>query len=232
MVHILVVDDEELFLDFICKALHKAGWEHVDRAGDGVSALARLASGHYALCLLDLWMPRMGGLEVIRLAREMGIQTDIVVLTGYGSIDSAVAAMKMGAREYLTKPIRAEQLKQTVSRLLLKHQPLPQVLAERLDLFLAEHAARSSLRAEDLCRHFTLSARHLTRLFSEYLGTSFPRRLAYHRVQLAKQQIAANREPLQEIARACGFRDYRRLYEAFVELEGINPSQYRKMMAE
>lgn len=232
MVHILVVDDDSACLDLLCRALVRAGWESVDRATDGAAALARLRDRTYALCLLDLRMPEMDGLTVLAHARANRLPTEFVVLTGYGSIDSAVAAIKAGAQDYLVKPVRIDQLRSVVTRVLRRHLPVSHVLAERMDAFLATHATQGPLQVQDLCREFSVSSRYVSRLLRTYLGTSFPQRLAFHRVQQAKQLLGATVLPIEAVARDCGFRDRRRLYEAFKAIVGVPPSRYRSMTAE
>jgi two-component system, response regulator YesN len=226
MVHILVADDEAPLRHLIVKVLSAAGWEHIETVQNGADALTRLTQSRFELCILDLRMPTMGGLEVIEKARLQGIETDIVVLTGYGTVENAVQAMKSGAQDFLRKPIRPEELQRTALRLLRKHRPVPHVLAEKLDTFLAHNAARLSLKVGDLCRHFEISPRYVSLLFNNYVGASFPQRRTYHRMQRAKRLIDSTQLPLYDIARKCGFRDYRRLHEAFRQLEDMSPRQY------
>ncbi|MFA6108984.1 MAG: response regulator [Candidatus Latescibacterota bacterium] len=231
MVRILVVDDDSACLDLLCRALVRAGWESVDRATDGVAALARLRDRPYALCILDLRMPGMDGMTVLAHARASQLRTEFVVLTGYGSIDSAVATIKAGAQDYLVKPVRIDHLRAVVARVLRHHLPVSHVLAERMDAFLAAHATQGPLRVQDLCRQFGVSPRYVSRLLRTHLGTTFPQRLAFYRVQQAKQLLSATVLPVTVVARDCGFRDRRRLCEAFTALVGMPPSQYRSMAA-
>ncbi len=232
VVHILVADDEAPIRHLIVKTLSRAGWEYIDTAKNGLEALEKLAQGHFELCILDLRMPFMDGLEVIERARRQGTETDIVVLTGYGTIEGAVEAMKLGAQDFLTKPIQMEKLTNVVSQLLRKHQSTPHVVAEKMDAFLIRYAVQPSLKVEDLCRHFHISSRYVSLLFRTHIGASFPQRLAFHRVQQAKPLMRTTELPLNAIASACGFGDYRRLHEAFSALEGMSPGQYRKIAAE
>ncbi len=106
---VLVVDDDDVFRGRLAKALEGRGFE-VRMAKDGVSAveLARDESPEYAV--VDLRMPGMDGLEVVRQLHAIDDTTRIVMLTGYGSIATAVTAVRSGAINYLAKPADVDQI--------------------------------------------------------------------------------------------------------------------------
>ncbi len=106
---ILVIDDERTALDFLTQALSGLGFE-VATAEDGEKGVARYAEGAFDLVLVDLTMPRMGGIEVIQRVKAQNPDVVAVVMTGYGSIESAVEAMQAGAIDYLTKPLDLDYL--------------------------------------------------------------------------------------------------------------------------
>jgi two-component system response regulator RegA len=105
----LIVDDDERFRDRLAKALAARSFV-VHAAHDNPSALAAAASQQFARAILDLRMPAPGGLQLIRDLLERQPEIEIVVLTGYGSIATAVEAMRLGARDYLTKPCHADRI--------------------------------------------------------------------------------------------------------------------------
>jgi len=106
---ILVVDDERIIRKSFCHALSKDGFE-AEPAADGQEAMEKLAAGHYDLVFSDQRMPRVNGIELLRYVRAHHPDTVFVILTGYGSISSAVAAMKEGAYNYITKPLNRHEL--------------------------------------------------------------------------------------------------------------------------
>jgi DNA-binding NtrC family response regulator len=106
---ILVVDDESIIRKSFCRVLADEGFE-AEPAADGEEAMARLAAEHYDLVFSDLRMPRVNGIELLRYVRAHHPDTIFVILTGYGSISSAVAAMKEGAHNYITKPLNRHEL--------------------------------------------------------------------------------------------------------------------------
>jgi DNA-binding response OmpR family regulator len=117
---ILVVDDEPNVRLVFRTALESVG-HRVDEAGDGDEALAHLGKNRYDVALLDLRMPRLDGMETLRRLREQGRRVPVVIVTAHGSIPDAVAAMKLGAIDFLTKPLTPEALRKAVTEVLDRH---------------------------------------------------------------------------------------------------------------
>ena len=115
---ILIIDDEESIRDGCSQILSRLGYE-VTSTADGISGLEMALSGSFNVILLDIRMPRIEGLEIIKiLKRERPVQTRINVITGYGTIQLAVEAMRLGASNFLTKPFEASELKSAVQECL------------------------------------------------------------------------------------------------------------------
>jgi two-component system response regulator RegA len=105
----LVADDDERFRERLSKALRARGHE-VHTAINHDTALALVRSRRFDRALIDLRMPGPGGLVLLRDLRQEQPEVEVVVLTGYGSIATAVEAMRLGARDYLTKPCHADRI--------------------------------------------------------------------------------------------------------------------------
>jgi len=114
---VLVVDDEKLVRDYLEEALTRMG-HMVETAEDGQEGVERIDSMDYDLVFTDIKMPRLDGLGLLTQAARRQPETPVIVLTAFGTIESAVEAMKKGAYDYLTKPIDKELLKLTVDRAL------------------------------------------------------------------------------------------------------------------
>ncbi len=114
---IVVVDDELTVLSLLEKALSREGYP-VEAFGSAPDALQRLAKGGVALLITDIRMPEMDGIELSRLALEEDPDLAILVLTGAADTDTAVESLRLGVRDYLTKPISVESLNESVSRAL------------------------------------------------------------------------------------------------------------------
>ena len=102
-VKVLVVDDEVEFAGAIAERMCNRGFE-VDTADSGADGLLRIKDKQYDAILLDLSMPEMDGMETMKLMLEQDDTLQIIILTGYGSVDKGVEAMKAGAVDFLEKP--------------------------------------------------------------------------------------------------------------------------------
>jgi two-component system response regulator RegA len=100
---ILLVDDDRVFLDRMARAFRERGYE-VRTASDVDGALDAVGTDSPELAVVDLRMPGRSGLDLVRELKALDAATKIVVLTGYGSIPTAVQAMQLGAASYLSKP--------------------------------------------------------------------------------------------------------------------------------
>jgi CheY-like chemotaxis protein len=118
---ILAVDDEPVILDSFRKILVLAGFS-VDTVESGPEALTLLRSRDYDFLFTDLKMPEMNGIEVVKAARHLRPDMDVAVITGYGTIESAVETMQFGAVDYVQKPFTEEELIAIANRLLVKRE--------------------------------------------------------------------------------------------------------------
>jgi two-component system response regulator AtoC len=126
---ILVVDDEAPIRDVIRKGLSQMGGYHVEVAQNGVEAIARIEKDVFDLVLTDLKMPEMDGLELLKTIKGTRPEVMVILMTAYGSVETAVEAMKIGANDYITKPIDLNELLIHISKvqkesLLLKENRL------------------------------------------------------------------------------------------------------------
>ncbi len=119
-VHILVVDDEVNIRNALVTMLEKKGYR-VYGAGTGEEALQHLEEVRMDLVITDLRMPGIGGMEFLHRLKDQWPDTEVVVMTAFGSIDTAVAAMRLGAYDYLTKPIDRERFPLVVEKALERH---------------------------------------------------------------------------------------------------------------
>jgi two-component system response regulator AtoC len=114
---VLVVEDNETSRQHL-QTLLEGESVTVDAVADGTLALQALGSRNYSMVLTDLKMPHVDGMELIKTVQERRLPVTVVVMTGYGSIDEAVRAMRLGAYDFLTKPLDAERLRLVVRRAL------------------------------------------------------------------------------------------------------------------
>jgi CheY-like chemotaxis protein/glycine cleavage system H lipoate-binding protein len=118
---ILAVDDESIVLDSFRRILVLEGF-NVDTVENGPEALNLVQRHDYDFLFTDLKMPIMDGVEVVKAVKHLRPDMDVVVITGYATIETAVETMKHGATEYVQKPFSAEELAEFMNRLLVKRQ--------------------------------------------------------------------------------------------------------------
>jgi DNA-binding NtrC family response regulator len=110
---ILVVDDEKAMRNLCCQILDKEGYE-VTLAEDGKEVVNKILREDFAVAIVDIKMPEMDGMEVLRFIKKHKSHTEVIMITGYGTIETAVEAMRLGVADYITKPFNIEQLTMVV----------------------------------------------------------------------------------------------------------------------
>ncbi|HEX8551180.1 MAG TPA: sigma-54 dependent transcriptional regulator [Abditibacteriaceae bacterium] len=114
MAHILLVDDQSSMRLTLTALLKQAG-HTLAQAATGEDALKKIQSADFDVVVTDLKLDVISGMDILRAAKANNPMTEVIVLTGYSSVETAVEAMKLGARDYLTKPVNGEELKIAVS---------------------------------------------------------------------------------------------------------------------
>jgi two-component system nitrogen regulation response regulator NtrX len=120
--NILIVDDERGILDSLEGILSDEGYR-VMKAEDGAQAMDLLKAANPDLILLDIWMPGMDGIETMQAIREFRKDIEVIIMSGHGNIESAVKATKLGAFDYIEKPLSLENVLQTINEA-IAHQML------------------------------------------------------------------------------------------------------------
>jgi two-component system NtrC family sensor kinase len=187
-ISILVVDDEPGIREIMAATLDNDGFQ-VEAAAGGPEALARLAKKHYDLVVCDWMMPVVDGFDVLAEVKRRSPDTVFIFVTAYASVESAIAALRQGAYDYLLKPFDIEELSLTVQRavshrqLVLEKEQLLADLQERNASLVAAHA-EARQRAEALSAMLEASHR------LAHLGLS-PEPLAQEVVSVARRYLHA-----------------------------------------
>src|SRR5437762_7402511 len=133
MMKVLVVEDEQDLCELIAEALIGEGYD-VTRARDGAEAVAAASAGPFDVVLADIRLPKIDGLTLFRRLREERPDTDVIVMTGNAAVGDAVAVLKDGAFDYLTKPINLDELGVQLQRLAAFRSLRRDVAAVRTEL--------------------------------------------------------------------------------------------------
>jgi response regulator RpfG family c-di-GMP phosphodiesterase len=148
---VLIVDDEKFIRDILADFLGMEGYI-VRTAEDGSAALSELHNAHYDLVISDLKMPRMGGIELLDAIGTAAPSALTVIMTGFGTVETAIDAMKRGAYDYILKPFKVEEVIRVVQRGLEKQRLAAENLRlrEAVSLYKVSEAIAASLSLEEV----------------------------------------------------------------------------------
>ena len=131
MVRILIADDDPNIRDFLRRAMQrKVAAAQVETAGDGIEALTKLKATLFNLAIIEMYMPRMTGLEVLRAVRRKSLSTKIILLTGMATEELARKALSSGVQDFQEKPVILHGLINAVHGLLEKSRSQPTLLGK------------------------------------------------------------------------------------------------------
>src|SRR4030042_3080343 len=109
MMKVLIADDDKNLRKVLMNELSEEGFD-VDAADNGIKTMELLEKNEYDVLLLDLNMPGLNGMDVLKKIKDLEIPTEVIILTAHATVPTAVDAMKLGAYDYLTKPFKVEVL--------------------------------------------------------------------------------------------------------------------------
>lgn len=142
---VLLAEDDAVLGDGLCAGLRQQGFQ-VDWVRDGVAAARELGSGVYTVAVLDLGLPRLDGLDVLRQARQAGVHTPVLVLTARDGVPQRIAGLDNGADDYVVKPVDLDELAARLRALVRRAhgQAQPRLQVQDIEL---DQAARQVWRA-------------------------------------------------------------------------------------
>ena len=155
-VRILVADDEEDILELLGEYLRARGYA-VHTAADGIDAIDLVKSGIVDVVLTDLKMPTVGGLELLAEIRRLPIPVATIVMTGFGTVETALRAMKEGASDYILKPFKLKEVHETIVRAAERLKSEREV-AHMRELLKFYEMALSTVGKQDLARLYGMVA--------------------------------------------------------------------------
>jgi putative nucleotidyltransferase with HDIG domain len=167
---VLVVDDEKFIRDILADFLGMEGYM-VRTAEDGSAAMQELSRASYDLVISDLKMPKMGGLDLLRHVSHVHPDTITVIMTGFGTVETAIDAMKRGAYDYILKPFKVEEIIHIVQRGLEKRRLSAENLRlrEALSLYKVSEAIAASLSLDEVI--LTVSDSSLSEVRADIVST-------------------------------------------------------------
>jgi YesN/AraC family two-component response regulator len=187
-------------------------------------ALALAAQNNYRVVLLDLKMPGMDGIECLRRLKAQGCRADIVMITGYGNVPTAVEAMKVGARDFIEKPFRPDDLHAMLQDILARQRQT--ISEDPIVAFIQTNATEIGSR-KDVANRLGVSLERVSACVQEQMGLSFRQFLHACRLDLAKRLLESTQLDVSEIAGRSGFQTVQHFSRVFSKREGVSPKIYR-----
>lgn len=150
--HILIVEDDRTMADYVSDGLRRSGFV-CTHAADGEEGLVAVLHGGYDAVVMDIMLPKLDGLEIIRRARAAGVRTPIIVLSARGSVEAKVTGLEAGGDDYLAKPFSITEFVARVQALLRRASATPEATALReadLEVDVVTHRVTRAGRRIDL----------------------------------------------------------------------------------
>jgi two-component system response regulator YesN len=242
MYKILIVDDEPIVRKGICKMVpfHDLKISEVFQAENGAEALQIFKDNEIDICLLDINMPKMDGLEFAKQAKDIKKNVKIAFITGYDYFDYALQAIKVGADDYLLKPFSRKDVTALIKKIvssLDEAKVAKEINSEEvkdfgykreiLDYF-DELYLEEDFTLQVLAEHLGLSSGYLSGLFKSYFSEPFQDYLLRRRIEKAKVLLLSTDLRNYEIADQIGFSDPNYFSTRFKKQTGYSPKQYKE----
>lgn len=239
-IKLLIADDEDTIRNGIAKyiQLHTDRFDKMYLASNGQEALDIIFRDKPDIMFLDIQMPLRDGIEVMQEAKRADILPYTMILSGYDEFKYCQQALRLGAKEYLLKPVRSSDILQMVNRAAdelfgaqanVKTEPEEgkNHLVELAKEYVEEHYYENLMLA-DVAQKVGISAGYLSTLFQKQLSKGFVDYLNEVRIEHACTYLKQNYLKTYEIAYKVGFKDEKYFSKVFKKLKGQSPSEYRK----
>lgn len=239
-IKLLIADDEDTIRNGIAKyiQLHTDRFDKIYLASNGQEAVDIIFRDKPDIMFLDVQMPLLDGIEVMQEAKRADILPYTMILSGYDEFKYCQQALRLGAKEYLLKPVRSSDILQMVNRAADElfgarenTQSEPQEeknhLVELAREYMEEHYYQN-LMLVDVAQKVGISAGYLSTLFQRELSKGFVDYLNEIRIEHACTYLQQNYLKTYEIAYKVGFKDEKYFSKVFKKIKGQSPSEYRK----
>jgi YesN/AraC family two-component response regulator len=259
MYSILIADDEALEREVLSLFIKKSNLPigNIIIAEDGNDAFVKLVCDKPEIAILDINMPELSGLDVLEKIRKEKLDTKVLISTAFDEFDYAVKALKLGATDFLVKPVLKKNflnaIENTISKLDLENKNKTKM--EQLDNVIEyfknnsvsnlthsndtipeaviliknyiEDNYSNYISLDDIVRGCGYSKYHISRLFKNYMNCTIMEYLLNQRLTKAKELLVKTSSSIKEIALSVGFSDPNYFSLIFKREEGISPLQYR-----
>jgi YesN/AraC family two-component response regulator len=230
---ILVVDDDKDFRDEFRNALEEY---EIAEAFDGEEALRILKRpNEIGMVILDVMMPGLRGTEVLKEIKKISPELGIIILTGHGSKNVIVEALRGRADEYIEKPVDIDKMKEIIERIFEAKRGRGDIniinikdKIERTKRFI-EINCYKKVGLKDAAEAVCLSPKYLSRIFKQNTGAGFNKYKLEIKIKKAKELLKNTGYNIEQISDKMGYRNIESFIRIFKKLTGHTPAQYRKL---
>lgn len=235
MYKMLIVDDEKWIRQGIAGTFNwkELGIDVCMEAADGAQAIELCCSMPPEIIITDIRMNGMSGLDFLNTIKNMGIESKIIIISGFGDFSYAQKAISLGVYKYLLKPIDEAELVQTVKSIVRElnndgaetcfvGSSLINEALQFLEDHYSEHITMSSV-----ANYLHVSNSYFSKLFKEKAGKTFSQYLQELRLKKSLPMVKSSRYKIYEIAERVGYSSYRQFSKAFCDQYGMTPTEYR-----
>lgn len=240
-IKLLIADDEDAIRNGIAKyiQLHTDRFDKIYLAANGQEAVDIIFRDKPDIMFLDVQMPLLDGIEVMQEAKRADILPYTMILSAYDEFKYCQQALRLGAKEYLLKPVRSSDILQMVNRAAdelfgtwknVRTEPTDEKnrLVELAKEYMEEHYYENLMQA-DVAQKVGISAGYLSTLFQKQLSIGFVDYLNEIRIEHACTYLRQSYLKTYEIAYKVGFKDEKYFSKVFKKVMGQSPSEYRKL---
>ncbi|MDD5730314.1 MAG: DNA-binding response regulator [Candidatus Omnitrophica bacterium] len=230
---VLIVDDDREFREELKEALEE--YQVLD-ASSGVEALGMLKrANEIGVVILDVMMPGLSGTDVLREIKKRDPELGIVILTGHGSKDVAVEALRGNADDFVEKPVDIENFKEIIEKLLEKRRRGEDGIdisdingkIEKIKDF-AERNCYKKIGLKEAAEAVCLSPKYLSRIFKQKTGKSFSEYRLKIKIEKARELLSKSANNVNQIADKLGYENVESFIRQFKKLTRKTPTEYRK----
>lgn len=228
---ILLVDDDKVFRAEFIDCFRD--YDFIE-ASSGQEALCTLKKANEIdLVILDVRMPGMDGIEVIKRIKDMGNNIGVVILTGFSSKDVAIEALREKADNYIEKPVDIGKTKKIIEEILetrrlqvINEPSRTKEKIERVKLFIRRNCLKKT-SLEEAGRVVAMSPKYLSRVFKETTGKSFIEYKLLLKMNLARVLLSKSSLNINQIAQKLSYENPESFSRQFKKIVGVNPAQFR-----
>ncbi len=242
----MIMDDEWMMCEALQRIItaHCPDFEVKDISYNGLDGLKLMETNRYDVILTDIRMPKMDGLEFLRKIRERNNQIPVVIITGHNEFEYTRKAIRLGATDYILKPLDKGEIKEVLNQLaeLIRKDSGREAandwdringgvkLIASMTEYMQEHYRDEKLSIAYFSEKMDFNPSYLSRLFKMEIGKGFVHYLTDIRIEHAKRLLASSELQIWEIGERVGYLDKNHFGKVFKKEVGVPPGEYREKL--